>query len=179
MPIKGDTFLNKLILLFVFDKMEIPMSSDTIEEICWQQNDWISFMDCKTTLSNLLDAKFIYEIPPTNNTKAFYSITPKGRVCLADFYTNIPKSLRENIANYVRLNRLNYRRKQEYIADYYRNADGTYTVHLKILTLSCLQLDLKIQVPTRQIAKNIYTQWPQKAEDLYSSIYDILVNNEF
>ncbi len=175
MPVKGNNFINKLILLFVFDKMEIPLSSATIEEVCCQENDWISYMDCKLTLSSLIDDQFIYEIS-SGGAQPFYSITPKGRVCLADFYVNIPKSLRENIVLFVRANRLKYRRKQEYIADYYMNKDGTYTVFLKIIEIAGTQLELKIIVPTRQIAKNIYKKWPDKAEVLFSSIYENLVD---
>lgn len=175
MPVKGNSFINKLILLFVFDKMEIPLSSSTIEEVCSQENDWISFMDCKDTLSHLLSDQFVYELS-SGGQQPFYSITPKGRVCLADFYVNIPKSLREDIVCFVRTNRLKYRRKQEYIADYFMNKDGTYTVYLKIIELAGTQLELKLTVPTRQIAKNIYKKWPDKAEVLFSSIYETLVD---
>ncbi len=175
MPIKGNNLINKLILLFVFDKMEIPLSSDTIEEVCCQENDWISFMDCKLTLSHLLDDQFVYEIS-SGGTRPFYSITPKGRVCLADFYINIPKSLRESIVLFVKGNKLKYRRKQDYIADYYMNKDGTYTVYLKIMEIGGALLELKFIVPTRQIAKNIYSKWPNKAEVMFSSIYETLVD---
>ncbi len=175
MPVKGNNFINKLILLFVFDKMEIPLSSATIEEVCSQENDWISFMDCKDTLSHLLGDQFVYELS-SGGQKPFYSITPKGRVCLADFYVNIPKSLREDIVGFVRSNRVKYRKKQEYIADYYMNKDGTYTVFLKIIELAGAQLELKLTVPTRQIAKNIYKKWPDKAEVLFANIYDTLVD---
>lgn len=175
MPIKGNNFINKLILLFVFDKMEIPLSSSTIEEVCCHENDWLSFMDCKLTMPHLLDDGFIYELS-SSTAQPFYSITPKGRVCLADFYINIPKSLRENIVVFVKANRAKYRKKQEYVADYYMNKDGTYTVFLKIIELSGPQLELKFIVPTKQIAKDIYKKWPDKAEVLFSSVYDTLVD---
>lgn len=175
MPVKGNNFINKLILLFVFDKMEIPLSETTIEEVCYHENEWISFMDCKLTLLSLLDDQFVYEIS-TSTPQPFYSITPKGRVCLADFYINIPKSMREQIVAFVKANRVRYRKKQEYLADYYMNKDGTYTVFLKIIELSGPQLELKIIVPTKQIAKNIYKKWPEKAEVLFSAIYETLVD---
>lgn len=175
MPVKGDNFVNKLILLFVFDKMEIPISSKTIEEVCCQENDWISYMDCKITLNHLISDEFVYEVKH-KGPEPFYGITSKGRVCLADFYTNIPKSLREKIVSYIKANRVNYQRKQEYFADYSMNEDGTYTVILKIVELAGTQLELKLVVPTRQVAKNIYKTWSNKAEVLFPSIYDILVD---
>ena len=174
MPIKGDNLLNKLILLFVFDKMEVPLSLNTIEDMCTQSNDWINYMDCRNTLSQLLENNFIYELSSGGTT--LYSITPNGRVCLADFFVRIPASTRESISSFVKQNRNRYRKKQEYVADYYMNKDGTYTVYLKILEPVGPQLELKIVVPSRQIAKNIYKKWEDKAENVYSAIYDNIVD---
>ena len=174
MPIKGDNLLNKLIMLFVFDKMEVPLSLSTIEDICSQSNDWINYMDCHSTLSQLIDNNFIYDISSSGMT--LYSITPNGRVCLADFFVRIPASIRENISSFVKKNRNKYRRKQEYVADYYMNKDGTYTVYLKILEPVGPQLELKLVVPSRQIAKNIFNKWEDKAESVYAAIYDNIID---
>ena len=174
MPVRGSNSINKLILLFVFDKMEIPLSQNTVEEMCCQENDWISYMDCKLTLAHLIEDKFLYEI--STGEHPLYAITPNGRVCLADFFVSIPMSIREHISLFVKKNRVKYRRKQEYIADYFMNNDGTYTVSLKIVEPIGPQLDLKLVVPSRQVAKNIYKKWPDKAENLYATIYDHLVD---
>ena len=34
MQVKGDALVNKLILLFVFDKMEVPLSENTVLDMC-------------------------------------------------------------------------------------------------------------------------------------------------
>ena len=174
MPIRGDNLLNKLIMLFVFDKMEVPLSLPTIEDMCSQSNDWIAYMDCRPTLAQLLDNNFVYELQSGGMT--LYSITPNGRVCLADFFVTIPSSIRENISSFVKQNRNRYRRKQEYVSDYYMNKDGTYTVYLKILEPIGPQLELKMVVPSRQIAKNIFNKWEDKAENVYSAIYENIVD---
>ena len=174
MPVRGNNFINKLILLFVFDKMEVPLSQTTVEEMCCQENDWISYMDCKLTLAHLIEDQFIYEI--TTQGPPLYAITPNGRVCLADFFVNIPTSIRESISIFVKQNRTRYRRKQEYISDYFMNKDGTYTVCLKIMEPAGTQLDLKFIVPSRQVAKHIYKKWPDKAEGLYAAIYENLID---
>ena len=174
MPIKGDNLLNKLIMLFVFDKMEVPLSLSTLEDICSQSNDWINYMDCHSTLSQLIENNFVYDV--TSSGMTLYSITPNGRVCLADFFVRIPASIRESISAFVKNNRNKYRRKQEYVADYYMNKDGTYTVYLKILEPVGPQLELKLAVPGRQIAKSIFNKWEDKAENVYRAIYDNIVD---
>ena len=45
MQVKGDATLNKLIILFVFDKMEVPLSENTILDMCCSSNNWIAYMD--------------------------------------------------------------------------------------------------------------------------------------
>ena len=56
------------------------------------------------------------------------------------------------------------------------NKDGTYTVYLKIIEPVQPVLELKLVVPNRQIAKDIYKKWEEKAPDVYRNIYENLVD---
>lgn len=174
MQVKGDALINKLILLFVFDKMEVPLSENTIIDMCCSSNSWIAYMDCKPIINTLLDHSFIYNV--STGGEPLYSITPDGRICLADFFVQVPSSTREEISVFVKNNRLKYRKKQECVADYYMNKDGTYTVYLKIIEPAQPLLELKFVVPNRQTAKNIYKKWEEKAANVYANIYDNLVD---
>ena len=91
MEFVADNTVNKLILLFVLDKMEIPLTEISILEICSSQNNWINYMDCKPIINQLIDHGFICSISSAG-ADTLYSITPDGRVCLADFFINIPSS---------------------------------------------------------------------------------------
>ena len=68
------------------------------------------------------------------------------------------------------------RNRQECKSDYYQNVDGTYTVFLKILAPVQPMLELKFVVPDKKTAQNIYKNWECKASDLYSAIYETLVD---
>ena len=151
MPV-ADTTFSKLIMLFVFDKMEVPLSEDTITDMCCISNTWIPQMECRPILMQLLDTALIYNISAPHS-EPLYTITPEGRVCLAHFFVRIPASMRENISDFIRQNRLKYRKKQEYINDYYKNADGSYTVVLKIIDPAQPVLEIKMTVPSRHAAK--------------------------
>ena len=172
--VQGDSTVNKLILLFVFDKMEAPLAEGIVLDICCTSNDWINYMDCKPLIGQLIEAGFLYEVPVTG--KPLYTITPEGRTCLARFFSKIPTSMRESISQFVKQNRLKYRRKQECPADYYMNKDGTYTVIVKIIEPTQPVLELKFVVPNRQTAKAIYKKWEDKSADVYANIYEMLVD---
>jgi len=171
----GDTTTAKLIALFVFDKMEVPLSEDTVIDMCSVSNSWIPQMECRATIFQLKDAGFIYTINASHN-ETLYSLTPEGRVCLAHFFIRIPSTLRESISEFVKNNRLKYRKRQEYLTDYFKNADGSYTVLLKIIEPSQPVLEIKMTVPSRHTAKWINKQWEEKASAVYASLYEQLVD---
>ena len=168
----AETPTNKLIILFVFDKMESALSERTIVDMCSTSNDWMGYMDCVNVIHKLIDDNFIYVVSEDEDT--LYSITPDGRETLANFYINIPKSVREEISRFVKKNSAKYKNRQECRADYYQNKDGTYTVFLKILAPVQPMLELKFVVPDRKTANKIYKKWEEKAADVYSVIYENL-----
>ncbi|NLK18064.1 MAG: DUF4364 family protein [Clostridiales bacterium] len=172
---QSDSTLSKLILLFVFDKMEVPLSETTIIDMCCSTNNWINQFECRPLLSQLIEAGFLYQTNSFQN-ETLYTITPDGRMCLAHFFIRISSSLREEISEFVKNHRNKYRRKQDYISDYYKNADNSYTVLLKIIEPTQTVLELKMTVPTRQTAKAINKQWEEKAPQVYAALYDILVD---
>ena len=175
MQIQGKTSVNKLIVLFVFDKMESALSERTIVEMCTAGNDWLNYMDCMELLPKLLDDGFICRLPSSDD-EPLYSITTDGRESLNNFYINIPKSIREEISSFIKKNSGRLRNRQECKSDYYLNTDGTYTVFLKILAPVQPMLELKFVVPDKKTAQNIYKNWECKASELYSAIYDTLVD---
>ncbi len=175
MQIQGETSVNKLIVLFVFDKMESALSERTIVEICVAGNNWLNYMDCMELIPKLLDDGFICRISETDE-EPLYTITTDGRESLSNFYINIPKSIRDEISSFVKNNSGKLRTRQECKSDYYQNKDGTYTVFLKILSPVQPMLELKFVVPDKKTAQNIYKNWEYKASDLYSAIYETLVD---
>ena len=175
MQIQGETSVNKLIILFVFDKMETALSERTVVEMCTAGNNWLNYMDCMELLPKLLDDGFIC-LASSPDDEPLYSITSDGRESLNNFYINIPKSIRNEIDVFIKKNSGRLRNRQECKADYYQNADGTYTVFLKILAPIQPMLELKYVVPDKKTAQNIYKNWESKASELYSAIYETLVD---
>ena len=163
----------KLILLYVFDKMETPLTESTVLNMCTNQNDWLTYMVCKEVMAELVDIGFLHTVGNSAN-EPFYGITTDGRACLSYFFVKIPSSTREDISNFIKKNRLNFRRMQEYFRDYYKNSDGSYTVVLKIIEPNTTLLELKINAPNRAAATTIYKRWEEKASDVFAQIHDTL-----
>ena len=175
MQIQGETSVNKLIILFVFDKMEAALSERTVLEMCASGNNWLHYMDCKELLPRLIDDGFLCRATSAEE-EPLYVITGEGRESLNNFYINIPKSIRDEITTFIKKNSGKLRNRQECKSDYYQNVGGTYTVFVKILAPVQPMLELKFVVPDKKTAQSIYKNWDSKASELYSAIYDTLVD---
>lgn len=174
MELEELTKLNKLTLLYVFEAMDVPITGNTIIEMCTSKNTWLTYMDCTLTINLLLEAGFILQSSKEKNS--YYTLTADGRNCLNHFYTFIPASRRTEITEYVNENRMSYRRKQEYYHNYYKNQDGTYTVQLKIVDPVQTTLEIKMNVANRNTAKAVYNRWEQKAAQIYYTLHEELID---
>ncbi len=166
-----DSMEQKLVILFVFEKMAIPLSEASVIDICTTDNNWLTYMECKQFLAELIDTNFLYRVPKANTL----NITQDGISCLSVFFKRIPSSIREDIVTYVRANRVRCRKRQEYFCDYVRNADGTYTVIMRIDNNSNSLVEIKMIVSNRQHAMYIYKNWDNKAASVYSLLHDNLI----
>ena len=175
MQVQGETSINKLILLFVFDKMEGALSERTVVEMCTVGNTWLNYMDCVELIPRLVDDGFLCKTT-TSEEEPLYSLTSDGRESLNSFYINIPKSIRDEIATFIKKNSGKLKNRQECKSDYYQNKDGSYTVFLKILAPAQPMLELKFVLPDKKTAQRIYKNWENKASELYSAIYETLVD---
>ncbi|MBQ2723690.1 MAG: DUF4364 family protein [Clostridia bacterium] len=173
--ITQDSTQNKLILLFVFDKMETAMTASTILDLCTYKNNWIDYANCVNTLSELERNNFIYKTYVNGGGDPLYDLTTEGRVCLAHFYVRIPSSVREVISATIKKSRIEYRRRQDYIANYQKREDGSYDVTLRIEEATKVTLEIHLNVMTRNTAKYIEKRWQDKAATVYTKLQDILV----
>ena len=174
----ADPLVKKLLLLFVLDKMEIPLTENSIIDICTSKNVWLSYMDCKDVMWQLLDVNFIYKTIDSTD-EARYNITIEGRDCLTHFYKKIPISLRDNITTFAKENRMAFKRAQEYVGKYIRNVDGTYlcTLQIKDPLEGKNIFEIKIILNSIKQAKDAIAKWKEKAPNVYETIFDLLTEN--
>jgi hypothetical protein len=173
--IHDEATANKLLILFVLDKFETPVSEEVLLQICCSDNEWIPYLYCQQLLQELYRSGFIAVNTGKQQAVPLIAVTTDGRTCLSHFFDDIPLSLREEITEFVRRERLSYRKKQEFISDYFRNPDGTFTVSLRILEVGKPLVDLKFVVANRAVATSVHNSWKEKAPEVYGSLYDILI----
>ena len=174
----ADEFVKKLILLFTFEKMEFPLTDASVSEIIMANPSWMTYMDCKDALFLLQENKFIYL---TNHSdEVAFGITPDGRMALANFYTKIPASIREEITSFAKDNRQKFKRNQEYTYDYFKNSDGTYTIALRIRdgAANDYLLEIRVKATTRASAVRAAAGWKEKAPSIYEYVHNTVLEDQ-
>ena len=179
MNISSDSTVNKLVLLFVLEKIEIPLAENSILDICSSRNNWVNYMECKEILYSLLEVGFIYNTDP-NGEEPRYNISYEGRNCLSHFYRRIPLALREEITEFTKQNRLVFKRSQEYLADYEKLEDGSYNLKLKIRSPFDNEpmFIVEFRAPSRSSAINAVRLWREKAATIYENVFETLIEEE-
>jgi hypothetical protein len=171
----ADEMTRKILLLFIFEKMEIPLAESTLSEIIMANPNWMAYMDYRDALAKIQEVKFV-----TVKTVAgdlMYQLSQDGRMCLSHFFTKIPASIREEIIAYAHENKMRMKRNQEYTFDYFKNADSTHTAVLKIKDTASPEsiVEIKLRVSTRADALRATARWKDKAPEVFESIWAPLV----
>lgn len=167
----------KLVLLYMLEQIEIPLSEQFILDICTTRNNWINYMECKAVFPELLKFKLVYSPDEATENQRF-TLTAQGRNCLASFYQDVPENLRAEISSFCKKNRMYFKRLQEYVADFKKNTDGTYVVHMRILELasSIPTFEIKINLQTRAKAIKAVELWQTRAPNFYEFVYASLLD---
>ena len=176
-PPINDPLLCKLVILFTLEKMEFPLKEDTIYDIIYYRNNWMNYMDCKEYLYKLVESNLVYKTISKDGEERF-NITYDGRNCLHHFGNKIDSALREQITEYTKVNRLHFKRSQEYVSTFFKSEDGSYIVVLKIrpdTTQEEAMFEIKIKAPSRLAAIEACNKWQENAHMAYEAIYDMFI----
>ena len=75
------------------DKVEMPLTENSIIEICAVKNNWINYMDCLDLLYQLSEAKLIYKTQCKEGLRIFHKLFNPNDPVLKNFETSLHKRM--------------------------------------------------------------------------------------
>lgn len=160
---------NKLLLLYIFCKINIPISNSHITQIVLE-NNLINYFSLQQFLSELIESGLISDV--RKDRQHMLSITPKGRDALEFFNSRIPEKKREIIDNYIKKNIVRIKNDVEVSADYEQSLDK-YNVSLRLQNDGEPIMELKFSVDSSERAKGICSLWKKDSEAFYGKIIEL------
>lgn len=164
---------HKLLLLYLIDKMDIPLSSSQIELFALSEN-FMNYFSLQECLSEMVQIKYLDAYKDNNTTR--YTITDEGLQSLDYFEKHIPIDTRNKINQYVLENRKRIKRDYETTANYFKelNSDD-FTVKCAIYEDDAMLMEINLSVVSRDQAKLICNNWKTNISTLYSDILSKLI----
>ena len=171
---------NKLLLLYLINRMEFPMSRAQITDFV-SGADFMDYYTLQQTLavmveSGLLDATEENSLD-SNTTR--YVVTGEGQTTLEYFEKHIPWSRRQAIDRYITENQGKIKKDYEVTATYFPNVENDeFRVKCGVYEDRRALLELFVSVDTREQAKLIQSNWRANASVLYQRIIEALTVTE-
>lgn len=164
--------LYKLIILYMLDRTdEYTITNSQIISFILDRN-YTNLFNIHESLSELIDKNFI-SVSTIRNTQ-HYQITNEGEEALSYFENRISNNIKQEIREYFKKEKINLKNESEIFSDYTLNDHNEYTVECAIREKRETLVDIKINVPTKDLARSICDNWRTKSTDIYKMLVNEL-----
>jgi len=165
---------NKLILLYLVDKINMPVSNLQITKIVLG-NKFMNYFLLQQHLNELCDDKLLSL--ETIEDKSTYRITENGRKILSYFPGLIPPGIKTRIDNMATEIRKSIKNETLITANYKPGNENEYIVTCKISEDNFPLLNLELAVGTKNEARLICKNWEQHSQAIYAEIIELLLKD--
>lgn len=159
--------LYKLIVLYMLDKVDFPLTTSQISEFILDR-EYTSYFRLQEALSELSDSGLL-GIENTHN-RTLYHLTEAGEETIRFFVNKISPEIRSEIDAFLAEKKYDLKEEAAVKSDYYLNTNREYEVRCQIVENGYSLIDLKLTVPTRKEAETIANNWNHKNQEIYISL---------
>lgn len=164
--------LYKLIILYMLEKVNFPLTNGQISEFVLEKG-YTTYFTLQQAISEMVSTGFIREESTHNRT--LYHLTEEGSETIQFFKSNISPAIRSDIDTFISEKAYELKNEVSVKADYYPNKSNEYSVRCQILEGNASLLDLTISVPTEAEAISVANNWSQKHQEVYAQIMATLL----
>lgn len=161
-----ETFtLYKLIVLYMLDKVDFPLTTSQISEFILDKG-YTTYFKLQETLGEMMDSGLL-KVETTHN-RTLYHLTEEGAETIQFFSNKISPAIQNDIDEFLKEKRYDLKEEVAIKSDYYLNTNHEYEVRCQIEENGSSLIDLKITVPTEIEAETIAGNWSRQSQELYA-----------
>ena len=165
--------LYKLIILYMLDKSEVPLSYVSISDFVLGM-DYTNYFTLQQTLSDLEASKLIITENPTSKD-TIYHITDNGKVTLEYFSDRISDAIKNDVLNYYSNHDISLKKDTVVVAEYYNTRGNQYTVRCQIKSNNVIIFEVDFSITGQKQAEIMCENFKQKSDDIFAYLMDMLV----
>lgn len=164
---------SKLLLLYIIDKSETPLTNAQITEFVLE-NNYMNYFLIQQFLSELVASQFIEN--SRNGNKEIYTLLEKGKITLDYFIDRIPEEIKKDIDKNFKIKEEEIKRETQVIGDCFKKNENEYIVNLKLVENDTTLFSLYLNVVSNEQAKTICDNWKTDPSKIYQQILNTLIN---
>lgn len=164
--------LYKLIVLYMLDSVKFKLTYSQISEFILDK-EYMNFMTLQQVITDLQESGLIQSY--SMSSKTFYSITPEGQKTLSYFGSRIGWKFKSDIDRYLYEKRLELRNESSIAASFCKNKNGEYDATLIATEKYSELINIKIPVPTEEMAQRVCDNWYSKNQEVYKYLMETLL----
>lgn len=163
--------LYKLIVLYMLDKVTFPLTQSQISEFVLDKG-YTNYLILQQVISELIESNLVTAHTTLNRTQL--TITLEGKDSLRYFEGRINDTIKKEILDYFKENSMELRNEVSVVSNYYKTVDGEYEAVMNVKDGNSTLVEIKLSVPTPQIASAICDNWNKKNQEVYQMLTKIL-----
>lgn len=166
------TTLYKLIILYMLNKVNFPLTNAQLIEFFSEKN-YASYFTLQNVINELLSSHLI-SVEKIRNS-SYYHITSEGSETLGFFVNKIPGAIVDDMDIYLMKNKYELRNEVGTIADYYKSTNQDYIVHCQVKEGQGTLIEINISVPSKEEASAMCNQWKDASQEIYKFVMKSLM----
>lgn len=163
--------LYKLIVLYMLSKVDFKLTYSIISGFILEK-EYTNFMTLQQVISDLQETELIRTEAVTSRT--FFSITPEGEETLKYFGNRISDTIKQEIDTFLTEKHLELKNEASITANYYKATSGEYETELIAKEKDIELVNIKLSVPTKDMAETVCDGWYQKNQKIYKYLMEEL-----
>lgn len=159
--------LYKLIILYMLQKVDFPLTTSQISEFILDKG-YTNFFNLQQAISEVVDSNLV-RVESTHN-RTLYHLTEEGAETISFFSNNISPEIRQDIDEFFKEKKYELKEETAVKADYYLNTNHEYSVQLQVMENNLSLIDLTVVVPDEVSAQQIVSKWNKNNQEIYAMI---------
>lgn len=165
---------NKLIILYLIQKMSMALSNSEICQFALEKN-YMDYFSVQQYISELVEAHLLKQNKYKNDTR--YTLTQKGKDIINYFISHMAENIKNEIDFYVQQNKKRIHTESEVTAHYILQPNNDYVVKCALCDSDGINLmEISFNVATLQQAKLICDNWKNNVSRIYGTILNTFIS---
>ncbi|MEG0774940.1 DUF4364 family protein [Clostridium sp.] len=165
---------NKLILLYIFHKVNLPIPNIQLSQIVLE-NNFMNYFTLQQYIVELVESNLLTKI--SDKGKDRLVISESGKKVLNLFENRISYSNLQQLNEYIENKLPSIKKELTVTADYTIENNNSYVVSLIASENDIVLMDLKVSLASNKQARDLCHKWNSNSSDLYNKIIHLLLED--